>query len=211
MSAFRQMAEATPERASALLMSAVERLLVDALVLPAVFLWGEHRSSEERESRVGARLDAVLVEGWQTTRLWAEGLPAVDLATPAAMKLAADGAEWMCLAGGRSHRGRTRAAAVRAAAVSLIFDALATRWRKETGGLSVVRVRYEHPAMKEILSMGQEVVPEILRRLEHQPDHWHAALAQLTGETPIASGERITASQACRRWVAWGRQRGLAG
>lgn len=91
------------------------------------------------------------------------------------------------------------------------FDALATRWRRETGGLSVVSARYEHPAMQQILAMGREVVPEILRRIEREPDHWHPALAMLTGESPFAPGEKVTVSQACARWVAWGRAHGLCG
>lgn len=205
MSAFHASSPKSPE----LLGRTVGRLLDAAVVLQAVFLWGEHRSRDAEESRVEARLDAMLRAGWSPSRLWAPGLPAVDLSAPVGMKIVNDGAAYACEAAERRHLGATRNTAARAAVIALMFDALATRWRRETGGLSVVRQRYQHPAMGQILSMGMEVVPEILRRLEHQPDHWHTALAQLTGENPIASGEKVTVSQTCARWVAWGRRQGL--
>jgi hypothetical protein len=98
-------------------------------------------------------------------------------------------------------------AGARAAELALIFDALATRWQRETGGMSLISARHKHPAWEQILSLGPEVVPEILRRMEHQPDHWHAALVKLTGENPIPVGEKLTGTQVCARWIAWGKAR----
>ena len=95
----------------------------------------------------------------------------------------------------------------RAAELALIFDALATRWQRETGGMSLISARHKHPAWQQILSLGPEVVPEILRRIEHQPDHWHAALVKLTGENPIPVGEKVTATQVCAMWISWGKER----
>lgn len=200
-----------PERDRTLIVHTADHLVARGLVLPAVFVWGGHQSSTTGDRELEARLDARLAKGWQTARLWAEGLPAVEVEAPVQMRAipVSDELCWECTAGGLKRRGPTRTEAVRAMSRALIFDALATRWRRETGALSVTRARYEHPAWQQILSLGSEVVPEILRRIERQPDHWHMALVELTGENPIPVGEQITTSQVCARWVAWGQERGL--
>lgn len=66
----------------------------------------------------------------------------------------------------------------------LRFRALAKVWRRETGHVSFVSQRIQHPAYKKILSMGESVVPYILEEMEQRPDHWFHALAFLTGENP---------------------------
>ncbi len=214
MSALREAYAAVPrhqERDRVLIVRTVDRLLDRDLVLPAVFVWSEHQGRTALERSVETKLDIRLRDGWQTCRLWAEGLPATKVEPPVSMALSsnAENTRLECSAGGRAFSGSTRPAAVHAAVLALIFDVLATRWRRETGGMSVISARYKHPAWEQILSLGPEVVPEILRRIEHQPDHWHAALVKLTGENPIPVGEKITISQVCARWVSWGRERGL--
>lgn len=199
------------ERDRALVVHTADRLMVRGLFVPAVFVWGEHRSRSEGDRDVEARLNARLARGWRTERLWANGLPAVDAESPVQIRAMPHIEEgyWESASGELRRRGPTRGDAVRGLMRALIFDVLATRWRQETGGLSISRLRHEHPAWQQILSLGPEVVPEILRRIEREPDHWHTGLVQLTGENPIPVGERITVSQGCARWVEWGRKRGL--
>ena len=214
MSALHEAYAAVPrhaERDRVLIVRTVDRLLDRDLVLPALFVWGNYQGRAAVDRSVEARLDTRLREGWQTARLWAEGLPALDVESPVPMEIisSAEKTRVECSACGRGFSGATRSSAVRGAVLALIFDALAMRWRRETGGMSVTSARYKHPAWKQILSLGREVVPEILRRIEQQPDHWHAALVELTGENPIPPGEKLTVSQVCARWVSWGQERGL--
>lgn len=62
------------------------------------------------------------------------------------------------------------------------FDKFAEEWRVETGMLSLVTQKSMHAAYQKIISMGQPVVPLILRDLERKPDHWFWALRAITGD-----------------------------
>ncbi len=48
------------------------------------------------------------------------------------------------------------------------FEALADRWREETFFLSRSDLKNAHPALQEIISMGQPAVPLILERMRSQ-------------------------------------------
>lgn len=200
-----------PERDRSLIVNTVDRLIARNLLLPAVFVWGGHEWQSGSERAVEERLEKRLASGFQTTRLWAPGVAATQVNPPAHVtalwQLEQDG--WICSSGELHRNGETRTEAVSSLVRALAFDALATRWREETGGLSVMRVAYQHPAYQQILSFGPRVVPEILRLIERQPDHWHDALVRLTGETPVQPGEKMTTSQLCARWVTWGKARGM--
>ena len=51
------------------------------------------------------------------------------------------------------------------------FHTLAEQWKKETAHQSNVAKRAMHPAYQQIIGMGPEVVPLLLRELEREPDH----------------------------------------
>src|SRR5207302_9966830 len=57
------------------------------------------------------------------------------------------------------------------------FERLAAKWREETAYLSSSTAMFAHPAYQEIISLGQGVVPLLLRALTKEPDHWPWALA----------------------------------
>src|SRR5436190_564427 len=52
------------------------------------------------------------------------------------------------------------------------FRRLATVWRAETEHLSSTTMLFNHPAYQDIISLGPDVVPSLLRDLEKEPDHW---------------------------------------
>lgn len=56
-----------------------------------------------------------------------------------------------------------------------------------------------HPAYQQIIGMGREAVPLILRDLQRRPDHWCWALAHITGEDPVPA-------EVAEAWLDWGRQ-----
>jgi hypothetical protein len=65
-----------------------------------------------------------------------------------------------------------------------------------------------HPAYQEIITMGQEVVPLLLRDLEQEPDHWFAALRAITGAHPVPPEDRGDLHKMAAAWLRWGKDNG---
>ncbi len=89
------------------------------------------------------------------------------------------------------------------------FDALAQAWRRECGHLSSVREMILHPAYQQIIGMGRDALPFLLRELERQPDHWFWALWAITQENPVPVEHRGRVPDMARGWLEWARQRGI--
>jgi len=68
---------------------------------------------------------------------------------------------------------------------SSAFTDLVALWKRERGLHSSSARLAEHPAYQEIIGMGPEVIPLLLRELEREPDHWFRALHALTGANPV--------------------------
>ncbi|MBL1153107.1 MAG: hypothetical protein HND43_10295 [Armatimonadetes bacterium] len=88
------------------------------------------------------------------------------------------------------------------------FAELSATWRSETALFSSALQMATHPAYQEIIGMGKEALPLILRELEVQPAHWFWALRSISGENPIAPAIRGKFSDMTKAWLDWGRQRG---
>ena len=89
------------------------------------------------------------------------------------------------------------------------FLELVERWRNETRGDGVGARTLKHPSYLEILEMGTEIVPLILRDLAAGGGFWISALMELTGEDPVPAAERGRSAKMREAWLAWGRARGL--
>src|SRR5262245_22566591 len=88
------------------------------------------------------------------------------------------------------------------------FQDLALSWKRDRGPFSPSTRLTEHPAYQQIISMGPEIVPLLLRELERQPDHWFRALAVLTGANPVPDESRGTLREMATAWLRWGREQG---
>jgi hypothetical protein len=88
------------------------------------------------------------------------------------------------------------------------FDRLADRWLDETAYLSSTDDTVAHPAFKEIVSMGEAVIPLILRRMEKGEGHWFLALSRITGEKPYPPSAAGKIEQIDQAWFAWAKARG---
>ena len=88
------------------------------------------------------------------------------------------------------------------------FRDLADQWEKDTVLLSSSTQAARHPAHREIVSMGEAVVPLILERMKSQGGHWFHALHDITGADPVDFDDRgkIGAMQAS--WLEWGERNG---
>ena len=88
------------------------------------------------------------------------------------------------------------------------FQRLAARWRAETAYLSSLTEMIAHPAYQEIIALGPEVVPSLLRDLEKEPDYWFAALRALTGANPVPPEDAGKLDNMAAAWLNWGRENG---
>ena len=88
------------------------------------------------------------------------------------------------------------------------FQELADQWQEETVLLSNSDRKNAHPALQEIISMGQPVVPFILERMQSQGGHWFEALQQITGARPVPPESRGRIKEMTQAWLEWGELNG---
>ncbi len=88
------------------------------------------------------------------------------------------------------------------------FRALADVWRDETAGYALANRILVHPAYREIIEMGEAVLPLILEDLRDGGGHWYRALREITGENPVPEEDRGWSKKMRRAWVEWGEERG---
>jgi hypothetical protein len=88
------------------------------------------------------------------------------------------------------------------------FLDLVTTWKRERGPYSSSARLAEHPAYQQIIGMGPEVVPWLLRELEREPDHWFRALHTLTGADPVPPASRGKIREMAEAWLRWGQDHG---
>jgi hypothetical protein len=70
------------------------------------------------------------------------------------------------------------------------------------------RVRESHPAYQEIIALGPDVVPLLLRDLEENETHWFTALRRITGADPIPHASAGNVPQMKEAWLRWARANG---
>jgi hypothetical protein len=88
------------------------------------------------------------------------------------------------------------------------FERLAADWHRAVAHHSSSRIRDNHPAYREIMAMGQAVVPLLLRDLETNGRHWFTALAVITGADPVAEEDAGDIAKMAAAWLRWGRENG---
>jgi hypothetical protein len=89
------------------------------------------------------------------------------------------------------------------------FYRLAAVWRVETAHLSNLTQKCNHPAYRAIVAMGPDVIPLILAELEREPNHWFAALRELTGENPVPPEARGKVKEMASSWLDWAEKHGF--
>lgn len=85
------------------------------------------------------------------------------------------------------------------------FLELATQWKKQTGHISRISKRIEHPAYQEIVAMGKSAIHHILLdMIENGPEDWFWALTTITGENPITDDIAGHMQKMADVWIKWG-------
>ena len=88
------------------------------------------------------------------------------------------------------------------------FKILAEKWQRETAVLSIISQKVLHPAYQQIIGMGSDALPLLLRELERSPNHWFWALKAITGANPIHPRNRGRLKLMAQDWLEWGRDHG---
>ncbi|GJL77143.1 MAG: hypothetical protein NPINA01_01320 [Nitrospinaceae bacterium] len=89
------------------------------------------------------------------------------------------------------------------------FFFLASKWRADMAFQSSITKIVEHPAYKEIIDLGCDVVPLLLKELKERPDHWFVALKRITGKNPVSADQRGNFDQMAQAWLKWGEDNGI--
>ena len=88
------------------------------------------------------------------------------------------------------------------------FSRLAEEWREQARFMSSITDMALVPAYQQIIGMGRDVVPLLLRELRDDPDYWFWALKAITGADPVPEENRGNISAMAEAWVRWGEQEG---
>ncbi len=88
--------------------------------------------------------------------------------------------------------------------IEKIFQQLVNQWQKETRGISSSTEVILHPADQQIIGMGREVVPLLLRELEEKSGRWFWALKSITRQDPVPSELRGKTKEMIKIWCLLG-------
>jgi len=89
------------------------------------------------------------------------------------------------------------------------FARLAEAWRAECLLTSSIQEMAMQPAYQQIIGMGPDVVPLLLKELRERPDHWFWALRAITGENPVKPDHRGKVDRMAADWIEWGNSHAL--
>ncbi len=85
------------------------------------------------------------------------------------------------------------------------FRRLEAVWTAATGYLSSYTDIVEHPAFREIIRLGDAVVPLMLRDLQERPRLWVWALPESTGDDPVPAPDAGNICKMSEAWLRWGK------
>lgn len=83
------------------------------------------------------------------------------------------------------------------------------QWKADTQFLSDANRLINHPAFQQIIALGKEVVPFLLRDLAAQPSLWVWALPEITAEDPVPASDAGNIRKMSDAWLKWGRAQGI--
>lgn len=89
------------------------------------------------------------------------------------------------------------------------FRELVGIWKAGTAPLSSATEMAMHPAYQQIIGLGRDAVPLLLRELQREPDHWFWALKAITGVDPVEPRQRGQIREMAEAWLRWAREQGL--
>ena len=88
------------------------------------------------------------------------------------------------------------------------FYSLAERWRSETRYVSSINQICMHPAYQEIIGMGKEALPFLIRELRSDPYYWFWALKAIAAADPVKPEDRGQIKKMSEAWLKWAEEEG---
>jgi hypothetical protein len=90
------------------------------------------------------------------------------------------------------------------------FEDLRRKWHSEYGASSSPRVIANSSSYRQIVFMGDRVLPLIFRDLEQrsEPDHWFTALHEITNANPVSPSDRGNMRAMAKAWIKWAKTHG---
>lgn len=89
------------------------------------------------------------------------------------------------------------------------FRDLLQHWKTDVRVFSSATEMAMHPAYQQIIGLGRDAVPLLLRELEREPDHWFWALKAITGADPVEPMQKGRVKEMADAWLRWGKEQGL--
>ena len=89
------------------------------------------------------------------------------------------------------------------------FNNLAKKWKSETAHHSMMSNIVLHRSYQEIIGLGRDVLPLILKKLSIEPNHWFWALRAISGEDPVPACDVGKFNAMRDAWLKWGRDQDL--
>ena len=90
------------------------------------------------------------------------------------------------------------------------FENLLAKWHEERGCSSSLSDIVSCSAYKQIIEMGKPVLPLIFSQIDSEkddPDHWSAALEQITGQDPVPIESHGDTIKMAAAWLKWAKKR----
>jgi hypothetical protein len=89
------------------------------------------------------------------------------------------------------------------------FEELVLSWSSGTAHLSSPAKLLEHPAYRQIIGLGPDVLPLLLHDLAESGRFWFPALNAITGENPVPEDAAGDVDRMTDAWISWGQTNGL--
>jgi len=94
--------------------------------------------------------------------------------------------------------------------VEVIFEEYYGMWYNETKYLSSPKM-FENKHYRDIISLGGNAVPCIIKKLKEEPAHLFEALVEITGQDPVPESHWGDIEQMASDWVKWWEDKKNAG
>ncbi len=98
----------------------------------------------------------------------------------------------------------------RAVEIEASFHRIAEEWKSETAPLSSIRLKKQHPAYRQLVSMGEPAIPLILADLSREPSRLFWVLRDITQMNPADPRVARDFRDVIQSWIEWGRAEGYS-
>jgi len=89
------------------------------------------------------------------------------------------------------------------------FELYASKWKEEVGGHSIPLYKISNPNYLNIIGMGKDALPYILKDLEKDSDDWFVALKSIAKENPVSREDMGNRKKMREAWLEWGKSQQL--